>query len=113
MFRRIVNESSWTVVIKLNVLVLYILAFAEGSNNWLINDWPNGKIFLPCSHLKLYIVKNGKAISPAILFFEYSWSYYSFLHFIHIDSPSIDIFNSDVVDVTEIISYEAYRSPAT
>ena len=55
-------------MIKLNVLVLYILAFAEGSNNWLINDWPNGKIFLPCSHLKLYIVKDGKAISPAILF---------------------------------------------
>ena len=69
--------------------------------------------FFHCSHLSYIIVKDGKAISPAILVFEYSWSYYSFLHFIHIDSPSIDIFNSDVVDVTEIISYEAYRSPST
>lgn len=48
--------------------------------------------------------KDGKDNDLAILFIVYSWSYYSFLHLIHIDSPSIDIFNSEVVDVTEIIS---------
>ena len=38
--------------------------------------------------------KDGKVIALAILFIVYSWSYYSFLHLIYIDSPSIDIFKS-------------------
>lgn len=55
-------------------------------------------------HLHLTTKKDGKVIDPAILLNFVKGMITPFCHLIHIASPSIDIFSSEVVDVTEIIS---------
>ena len=57
-----------------NLMFLCILAFAEGSNNWLINDWPNGRWIKNCdTRPSKVIFSNLSSIAHTLAIYSKGW----------------------------------------